>query len=101
MYLLIITLAITILIEFLVIWLFLRGRLTEILLYSTLINCLTLPLATYGYNYLVHNLVLIEVLVILAESLLIMLLFKIKYTKALLISAVANLVTALVGFLLF
>ncbi len=101
MYTLLYTLLLTILLEFLVIWIFFRKKPLKVLFYTILINCLTLPLATYGYNYIISNLVLVEIMVILAESLLIMLLFKIKYGKALLISAVANVVSTLVGLLIF
>ncbi len=102
MYELLYALLLTILIEFIVIWPFLRKKekITLILLYIVLINCFTLPLATYGYNYILPNLVLIEFLIIIIESLLIKLLFKIKYQWALLISTEANLVTVAVGFVI-
>lgn len=79
---------------------FLKQKATKILLYSVLINCLTLPLATYTYYYIINNLLIIEVLVILSESLLIMYLFEIRYKMALMISMVANLASALVGLII-
>ena len=100
-YNILIPLVLTILIEFVIIWLFLKENPLRILFYSAIINCLTLPLATYGYNYIKSNMLLIEILVVFAESLLIMFLFKLKYQKALLISAAANVVTAFVGVIIF
>lgn len=94
-------LAVTILCEFVVIWLFIRKKPLKLLLYSTLINSFTLPLATYGYQNVLKNFYFIELLVVLAESILIMVLLRIKYPKSLLISFVANFVTALISFLLF
>ena len=95
------TLLLTILIEFSLLWVFLSEKTVRILLYTILINCFTLPLATYGYHYLISNLLLIEILVILTETLLIRLLFKIGYTKALTVSVAANLVSAVVGLFIF
>jgi hypothetical protein len=43
----------------------------------------------------------VEILVIFAESVLIMLLFRIGYRKAFAISLVANFLTALIGLLIF
>jgi hypothetical protein len=100
MYIFLYTVFLTIFVEFLVIWLFIRKQTAEILLYTILINCFTLPLATYGYNYAVTNIVLIEILVILTESLFIMVLLKIKYPKALVISAAANVASVVVGILI-
>ena len=101
MYFLLYSLLVTIFLEFLVIWILLQEKPARTLLYTILINSFTLPLATYSYYYIIPNLIVIELGVILLESLLIMLLFKIKYSKALIISAVANLVTAVVGVLIF
>jgi len=97
MYFLVYALLTTVTLEFLVIWIFLRDQPAKILIYTILINCFTLPLATYAYYYVVLNLLLVEFLVILTESFLIMLLFNIKYPRALLISLVVNVFTALVG----
>lgn len=101
MYFLFYSLIITILLEFLIIWIILRDQPARIFFYTTLINCFTLPVATYTYYNVISNLLLVEVMVIFIESLLIMLLFNIKYFKALIISVVVNVITALVGFYLF
>jgi hypothetical protein len=90
----------TVVIEFIIIWLMLRDSLWLLLLYSVVINSLTLPIATYSYINLVNNIYLIEISVIITESIALMFLLKIKYPKALLISGVANTATALVGYLL-
>ncbi|NYB26192.1 MAG: hypothetical protein HVN34_02485 [Methanobacteriaceae archaeon] len=102
MYILLLALLFTILVEFLVIWIFLRKKQkTVLILFCTiLVNCFTLPLATYTYNYIIADLVLVEVLVILTESLLIKLLFKIKYPQALVISGAANVASVIVGLLI-
>ncbi len=97
MYFLIYALFTTIILEFLVIWIFLRDQPARTLIYTILINCFTLPLATYAYYYVIFDLLLVEILVIVIESLFIKLLFNIKYHNALLISVIANVITALVG----
>lgn len=92
--------AITIVVEFVIIWLFIRKAPLKLLLYSLIINSFTLPIATYSYINIINNIYFIELTVILAESLLVMLLLKINFKKAFFISVVANFVTALIGFLL-
>jgi hypothetical protein len=90
----------TILIEFVVIWLIIRKDTSKLLAYSILINSITLPLATYSYIYIYHNFLLTELVVMIIESLLLMLLLNIKYSKALIISITANIITGLVGYLI-
>jgi hypothetical protein len=90
----------TVIIEFIIIWLMVRDRPWLLLFYSVVINSLTLPIATYSYINLLSNIYIIEISVIIAESVALMFLLKIKYPKAILISAVANTATALVGYLL-
>lgn len=90
----------TVVIEFIIIWLMVRDRPWLLLFYCMVINSLTLPIATYCYLNLLPNIYYIEISVIFAESVLLMFLLKLKYPKALLISTVANTLTALVGYLL-
>jgi hypothetical protein len=90
----------TVVIEFIIIWFMVRDSPWLLLFYSVIINSLTLPIATYSYINLLSNIYLIEISVIIAESFILMFLLKIKYPKAFLISAVANTVTAMVGYLL-
>ncbi len=90
---------ITVVVEFLILWLFTRDRLEKLLLYSLLINSFTLPLATYSYYNILNNIYIIEIAVIIVESVLIMLLLQMKYKVALLISLIANFITAIIGFL--
>jgi hypothetical protein len=90
----------TIVVEFVIIWLFVKKAPLKLLLYSLLINSLTLPIATYSYINIINNIYFIELMVILVESILIMLLLKINFKKAFFISLVANFITALIGFLL-
>jgi hypothetical protein len=97
----ILSLIITIIIEFSVIWIFVRKDMSKLFLYTFLINAFTLPIATFFYQNLINNFYLIESLVIFAESILIMLLLKTKYSKALLISFVANFITAMISLLFF
>jgi hypothetical protein len=95
----ILSLITTILIEFGIIWIFVRKNISKIFLYVVLINAFTLPIATFFYQNLINNFYLIEISVIFAESILIMLLFKTKYTESLSISFVANFITAMISFL--
>jgi hypothetical protein len=95
------SLLLTILIEFFILIIFLRENPVRILLYTILINCLTLPLATTGYHYVISNLILIEIMVIITETLFFRFLFKIRYTKAFTVSLAANLVSAVMGLLIF
>lgn len=90
----------TILIEFVVLLLFFKDF-KKVLLYSILINSLTNPLANLFYQNFGINVILIEVCVFLAEGFLIMLLFRTKWEKAFLVSFVANLVSFLIGLILF
>lgn len=85
--------------ELAIVWLFLRkkNKLLEIVLFILLINLFTWPLAQLFYGEGV-NFFVVEIFVMLTESILIMLLFKIRYWKSLFISFVANLVSALLGF---
>ncbi|MGB9980563.1 hypothetical protein [Methanobacterium sp.] len=90
---------ITVAVEFLILWLFTRDKLNKLFLYSLLINSFTLPIATYGYYNILNNIYIIEIAVIFVESILIMLLLKMKYKTAFLISLTANFVTTVIGFL--
>lgn len=101
MYWYILSLIITIVTEFSVIWIFVKKDISKLFLYTVLINAFTLPIATFSYQNLINNFYSIEALVIFAESILIMLLLKTKYSKALLISFVANFITAMISLLFF
>lgn len=90
----------TVVIEFIIIWIMVRDNPWLLLFYSVVINSLTLPIATYSYINLLQNIYLIEISVIITESVILMFLLKIEYTKAIIISVVANTATALVGYLL-
>ncbi|CEA14046.1 MULTISPECIES: hypothetical protein [Methanobacterium] len=87
----------TVFIEFAIIWLFIRKEPGKLLVYSLLINSLTLPLATYSYIYLYPNLLLIEALVIMVELVFLKFLLETTYTQALAMSLTANVGTFLVG----
>jgi len=87
----------TVFIEFVIIWLFIRKEPGKLLVYSLLINSLTLPLATYSYIYLYPNLLIIEALVILVELVFLKFLLETTYTQALAMSLTANAGTFLVG----
>ncbi|MBZ2166799.1 hypothetical protein [Methanobacterium spitsbergense] len=90
----------TVIIEFIIIWILVKDNPWLLLLYSVIINSLTLPIATYSYINLLPNIYLVEITVIIIESILLMFLLKIKYPKALMISAAANTVTAFIGYLM-
>ncbi|OPX59119.1 MAG: hypothetical protein A4E25_01350 [Methanobacterium sp. PtaB.Bin024] len=91
---------ITVIVEFLVIWLFIQNEPLKLLVYSILINSITLPLATFSYLYLYPNFFLTETVVFLAEGIFLKLLLKLDYSKAFMIALAANLVTGTIGFLL-
>lgn len=97
MYSLIIALILTIFIEFVIIWLFQRKKLMKLLLYSFLVNSITLPLASYTFFYIYPNLIVVEVLVVVIEGVFLRYLLNIKYKMAILLSLVANLSTFMVG----
>jgi hypothetical protein len=94
-------LAITILTEFIILYALFRRDPSRLLLYSILINSFTNPLSNYIYNYQLHDVRLLEMLVVLTESILLNKLLEIRYPKSLLISAAANAASYLVGLLLF
>ncbi len=87
----------TFFVELFIVHLFVKKHFKKTLLYVLLINLFTWPLATLLVD-LGGNFFLVEVCVVLAESVLIMLLFRLSYEKSLLISFVANLVTSSLGF---
>jgi hypothetical protein len=94
-------LIVTILVEFVVYFVFIRKKPLKLFLYSALINSFTLPIATYGYQNILNNLLVVETLVFLAEIPLIKLLLEIKYSKSLLLSFVANFATSLIGLIFY
>ena len=97
----VLSLIITIVLEFSIIWIFIRNKTPKLFLYSVLVNTFTLPLATFSYQNLINNFYIVELLVIFVESVLIWKLLKTKYQRALLISFIANFITALISFLFF
>ncbi|MBU0530114.1 MAG: hypothetical protein KKC05_00405 [Nanoarchaeota archaeon] len=93
------SLILTIVIEFFIIWLILRKDPKITLLYVSLINLLTQPLANFAFIYFGMNFLLLEVLVFLVEIILIKILFRLGYQKSILLSFAANAVTALISLL--
>jgi len=104
---------ITFFVEFLIIWLFIKGKVIKPLSTSFLINFITVPIANFIYtvpaflNYIYYSgiedytlILIVEIFIFIIESLFLKWLLKIKYPKALLISFVANLVTFLIGLFL-
>jgi len=95
-------LILTIIIEFIIYAIFIRKNFGKLFLYSVLINGFTNPLANLISSNLklpIHLLIL-ELLVITAEIFLIKYLLEVKYWKAILISIIANIVSAILGFLI-
>jgi hypothetical protein len=88
----------TFVLEFLIIFLLTKHDWKKLLLYVLLINLFTWPLANLAYHF-GGNFYLIELNVILAEGLLLSLLLRKKYIYCLGLSFIANLVTALLSFL--
>lgn len=103
-------LIITIAAEFLVYIFYIRSKLAAVFLFSVIINCFTHPAAFYIYSVFTEKFALydnfniyfliIESIVFLTETVLIRMLFNFTFKKAMLISFTANLVTALLSFIL-
>jgi hypothetical protein len=87
----------TVIIEALILWFFLKSGPIQTLAYSAIINAISLPLAIYTYQYILGNIFVVEVMVIVIEWFLIKAMFQVNYKKALILSVVVNLVTAIVG----
>ncbi|MDD1653645.1 MAG: hypothetical protein LUQ64_03780 [Methanomicrobiales archaeon] len=86
--------------EFPILLLGTRAEPARAFLSTLLINCLTLPAATYLYRSVYPHLFLIECAVIVVEVPLIHYLFHCSWRRAALLSLVANGCTALIGILL-
>ncbi len=96
-----VALLLTILTEYAVYLLLLHESPQKLLLYSILINSFTNPLFNYLYNFEFHQLYPLEMGVALTEGFLIMLLLKVSYPRALLVSFAANLASLAIGLLVF
>jgi len=90
-------LLVTIAIEYLVIIAMLRKEPLKVLLYATLVNCITWPPAMFFYTGGMLQLFFIEAIVFIVESVLLKYLLQIKMRKAFMLSLVANAATALLG----
>jgi hypothetical protein len=88
---------ITVIIEFVIIWSFIREKPLKLFFYSILINSITLPLATGIYTYFFHNLLLMETLVFLVEIVLLKAVLEINYSRAIIISFMTNIISFVVG----
>ena len=94
----------TVLIEFLVVLVFnsissLHKSNLKLLGYVSLINLITLPIATLIVIN-AYSILLVELIVVLVESLMLKYLLKIDYPRALVISFIANLITGFMGIFL-
>lgn len=96
----IIQFVLTIVPEFFVVWFFIKKNVKTVLLYTFLINLFSWPLAAFIALFGL-NILIIEAGVVLVESILIMLLFKVKYPRSLLISFAANLVSFVLGYIIY
>lgn len=90
----------TIAVEFPILSLGSREEPGRALLSTLLINCLTLPAATYLYRSVYPHLLLIECAVVIAEVPLIHTLLRCPWKRSAVLSLVANGCTALIGILL-
>ena len=97
----VLSLVITIFVEFLILWALSRRPVITVLVCSVLTNAFTQPLATYLYQIRPRMFLVIEGGVVLVESILIALLLRLKYSRAAFLSLVANSVTASIGVLWF
>lgn len=87
---------ITFLLEFIIYLIWFRKRPGKIILYALLINLFTWPLAQMIFG-LIGNFIIIEICVFIVEAVLLKYLFEMKWGKAILLSLIANLLTAIVG----
>jgi hypothetical protein len=94
-------LVLTIFIEFLIYVLSIGKDPIMLLLYSTLINSFTNPLFNYFYIFNYYNFYSLEIAVIVVESILIKLLAEVSYSRAIAVSAAANLASMIIGMLVF
>lgn len=92
------SLLLTIIIEYSIIYVITKYQWKKLLLYIVLINCFTWPLAIISYNF-GANFYLIELVVILTEAHLLMLLLRKNYYYCLGLSLFANTITAMLSFL--
>jgi len=96
MNLIIISLALTLFLEFGVYAVFMKKDLLMLLIYSALINFFTWPMANLLFEYS-HLFLLTEFLVFIVEGILIKALLEVSWKKALLISFIANVITMYLG----
>lgn len=92
-------LATTIILEFIVYFIAVRKNVLSLLGYCVLINLVTWPLANLLYS-IVGLFFIIEIGVLVAESVLIKYLLNISWKKAIIISFIANLITAIIGLII-
>lgn len=88
----------TFIFEFIIYLFFIKEKKKEIFCYCFLINLFTWPLANLFFDFIKLFLV-VELSVFIVEFILIKYLFNINWKRAVIISLIANLVTALLSFL--
>ena len=101
----IVSLILTILLEGIIYFIWFRKDYLKTLHYCLLINLFTVPLANILYGLtLIHSetfwIFFIEFVVILVESVLIAIMFRNKWWKGLILSIVANVISAVLGLIL-
>jgi hypothetical protein len=89
----------TIIIEFIVYIIAIKKKAAFLFIYCLLINLITWPLANLLYG-LFGLFLIIEICVFVIESILIKYLIDINWKKAIIISLIANLITAVMGFII-
>jgi len=91
----------TIAIEFAVWFIIIRRDPLKLLWYSILVNSFTNPLFNYIYNYEMDQLLLLELAVATAETVLIKYLLDIEYKKAIILAFAGNAASLLIGLVIF
>ena len=91
---------ITILLEFVILKPFLKGKTYRLLAAIFFINILTVPAANYLYTAFLPNLILVVLATILIETIFLFLTLEVKIIKALYLSFLINITSSLVTFLL-
>lgn len=90
-------LIITIVTEFIIYKILIRRPLWQLIIFCILINVATQPLLNYLYYNFAFSLLLLEIAVVIVESVMIKFLFRLPYRDSLIISACANTVSYLSG----
>jgi len=87
--------------EFVVLLLVFRKNWPKLLFFSIIVNSFTWPIASYFYYNFLVSFVAVEIAVVIVETFLWSWLLKLNYLRGLGLSLTVNLITALIGIIVF